>query len=63
MFLTGKFLNYPIFEKIIQRGKVYEAYPLGNHQGRALDYASFFVLGMSVTILSFYLHENYLAKM
>ena len=49
-------------KEIMQRGKVYKAYPLGNHQGSALEDASPFELGMFVKFFSFYLHENCLAK-
>ena len=48
--------------EIMQRGKTYKAYPLGNHQGSALEDVSPFVLGKFVKFFSFYLHENCLAK-
>ena len=49
-------------KEIMQRGKVYKAYPLGNHQGSAAEDASPFVLGMLVTFFSFFLHEKCIAK-
>ena len=45
-------------KEIMQRGKVYKAYPLGNHQGSAVENASPFVLGMFVTFFSFFLYEK-----
>ena len=48
--------------EMMQRGKVYKSYPLGNHQGSALEDVSPFVLGKFVKFFSFYLHENCLAK-
>ena len=48
--------------EMMQRGKAHKAYPMGNHQGSALEDVSPFVLGKFVKFFSFYLHENCLAK-
>ena len=48
--------------EMMQRGEVYKAYPLGNHQGSTLEDVSPFVLGKFVKFFSFYLHENCWAK-